>query len=268
MNNLLRLASFLAFSNPLISTNYSLKEVEIEDGLYVRKLQSRLERKNIKGTVIVIPGGPFWKSKGAKIHGGMIAAFLSDYEVYIMGLRDCVDLYSMKAVRYAKKCISHIKKTRRHQDKPLHLIGSSVGGLVLAWYLRYGNDQCDYYYLWSSSINIDQFYSGIEQTFWLRAFVTYNKKYFKPEESHIWDPKKIVPYLRKKNLIKNLERVKPKNLSVIFGDKDTICDSTVEDFKNIPANLIKVDGGYHCCWHTIAALAYAVNLNTEQNLKV
>lgn len=250
--------SFIAYSAPLISVNYELKEKEIADGLYVRKLQSRIERKNIKGTVIVIPGGPFWKPTGARIHGGMVATFLPEYEVFIIGLRDCVDLHSMLAVKYARKCIGWIKKNRKNKNIPVHLIGSSVGGLVLAWYLRYKYNQADYYYMWSSSINIDQFYKGIEETFWLRTFITVNQRYFKPEESHIWDPKKIVPYLRKKQLIKNLEKVKPKNLTVVFGANDSICDTTVDDFKNIPAHLIKVKDGFHCCWYTIAALANAV----------
>lgn len=263
MSGIVRVLSCVGLNMLYIYSTYKLEEIEIKKGIFIRSLIPRYTSEKYDNIVVVIPGGPFWRQRGAKIHGGLVKTFCRGLKVYILGLTNCVNFYDMDIIKNTYQCLKFIRHV--HPKSKIHLVGSSVGGMVLAWYLAHKLNQADYYYMWCSGIDVEQFYKGVLETFWLKLMITTNKKAFLPGQEHIWDTSKIVPYLKKKCLQKHLERKKPKNLTVIYGTNDRVSDTVEESFKNIPAKLIKVQDGYHCCWHTLVALADAIRANIARD---
>jgi len=219
--------------------------IEIEHGIFINQVS---KPNNAKANILLIRGGVNHCFGNTYYTMSTRDSFSSDMNCFILETI-CPNIDPERCVNISK-CINYIKSINKI---PIYVMGFSLGGLLLMYYLSKGFDEADGYITVCSPYNMkdinDNIYTNImyyyiyKQT--ERAFQATSLKDIY-ERANI-DERSLQISLDSfhKNFKDKSEAIK-KKLIYIYGSKDIVTKGARDD---LPKNIVKIciDNGGHCC---------------------
>ena len=230
----------------------------IDKNLYLTKFSKGTKKDNI---VVLAPGGATWNNKNHLIHGCDLLGYLNNIDiVYVIGYDQCINFCNVDIVKNISKCVKTVKQL--HNKSKIHLVGKSLGGYAVTYYLAHSYNDADAYYIFCSNLVIKDFYEGINEMKWLKNYMNLCLNSYDQKQYNLWKPNKVLKYNEQLNILERLSKMDcNQKVTIIYGDCDKVSKNIEQYCKKLKFKAIKVINGHHCCYHTIEALAFALKCN-------
>lgn len=267
MNGLGRITKQFMTSVKGFMRDYKIQPIEVPGthntvtgkSLVVNKIVPQDSHKgNKERVVIIIPGGAVWNYRSARAYG-MFTTQSGNFkpaDVYVMTSDFYVNLYDLRILDRLRICIDFIKSF--YENATFHLVGVSVGGMVLAFYQAYGYNQANYYYHVASNISGRDFFHGINETYYMKFYKEFFRIMMNRHGCNTFD-NRIVKFINFVKLEDKLKAVDLSTTTVVYGEEDPISQNVKYNYRNLNVkDIIEVKEGVHCCQRVATALSNAI----------
>lgn len=202
--------------------------------------------------VLVLPGGVNWKEgQYAHVYIDTIENTLKNSNIFVLRCNDEIINPELLPSLISKS----VRIIRAESNKPVIIVGISVGGYILAKYLAEGYDDADSYFICMATICFESFYEGIDKDDIMSIYKEQTFKNFKKQgswEDFIMKAKQCRGKCVRTHFLSRT-KIHPKTRFII-GSKDPITAGVVDLLKNTNCKVSIIKDATHWCYNILLGI--------------